>query len=29
VLGLLIAGRNWLEARANQRLREQRKAEHR
>ena len=24
VLGLLIAGRNWLDARANQRLREQR-----
>ncbi len=28
VLGLLIAGRNWLEARANQRLRERRLHEH-
>jgi electron transport complex protein RnfE len=28
VLGLLIAGRNWLDARANQRLREKRRHEH-
>ncbi len=28
VLGLLVAGRNWLDARANQRLREKRRHEH-
>jgi electron transport complex protein RnfE len=28
VLGLLIAGRNWLDARANQRLRDKRLHEH-